>query len=80
MVLVGASLADAERRADELRPRLYRAGSEERGGPPLVTVSAGCAAIEGQDDVGVARLLAAADVGLSLAKRAGRNRVVSAGL
>jgi diguanylate cyclase (GGDEF)-like protein len=80
VVLVGASLADAERRADELRLRLYRAGSDDPAGPPLVTVSAGCAAIEAQDDVGVGRLLAAADVGLSLAKRAGRNRVVSAGL
>jgi diguanylate cyclase (GGDEF)-like protein len=78
VVLVGASLADAERRANELRIQLADQTAGDSDTTPI-TVSAGCAAIGPEDDAGdFSQLLTGADVALSLAKRSGRNRVVSA--
>ena len=76
VVLGGATLEDAERRSNDVREE-FAAERFEQLTPDRVTVSAGCTML-GQADVGdPAALIAAADVGLSMAKRAGRNRVVS---
>jgi len=76
VVLGGASLDDAERRSNDVREALAAERFEQLS-PDRVTVSAGCTTL-GQADVGdAASLIAEANVGLSMAKRAGRNRVVS---
>ena len=78
VILSGAALEDVEARANLVRLEVSD-GSPETGAPdPAVTVSAGCASLLPDDDGGAAELLAAADVALNMAKRAGRNRVVSA--
>lgn len=76
VILDGATAEDAERLANEVRETLIGQPIEVSDGSPLVTtVSAGCAALADGDTSGEA-LLALADVGLTLAKRSGRNRVV----
>ncbi len=76
-VLQGASRADACRVAEEIRVTLEAAPMSDATGEPLpVTVSAGCA----EADSGEATpesLIRSADVALSMAKRAGRNRIVA---
>lgn len=76
VVLVDARLADAERRADDLR-QAFAAKTREVGQP--VTVSAGCSAMAPDDVSDPESLIAAADAALSMAKRSGRDRVVAAG-
>ena len=79
VILTGASLEDTEARANVVRLEICD-GSPESGTPALpVTISAGCATLPAADVGSAAQLLAAADVALNMAKRAGRNRVVSAG-
>jgi diguanylate cyclase (GGDEF)-like protein len=79
VVLTGASLGDTEARANLVRLEICN-GSPESGSPALpVTISAGCASLPAADVGSASQLLAAADVALNMAKRAGRNRVVSAG-
>jgi diguanylate cyclase (GGDEF)-like protein len=76
-VLDGTSRDDAFRIAEEVR--LAFAAQTVRGssGQPLsATVSAGCAELRPGD--GLAELLGACDVGLAMAKGAGRNQVVAA--
>ena len=77
-VLSGARADDAERIAEEIRAELEAStilGVDGR--PILVTVSAGCAAGDTADATPEA-LISVADVGLRMAKRAGRNLVVAA--
>ena len=78
VVLEGATRADAERLADEVREALKRQELRNEDGDRLtVTVSAGCAQLdEGQATREL--LLRTADVALFMAKRAGRDRVVAA--
>ena len=78
VVLIGSSLADAERRANDVR-EATAAGADADGDVPHVTVSAGCASLVGDAEATPAELVARADVALSMAKRSGRNRVVAAG-
>jgi diguanylate cyclase (GGDEF)-like protein/PAS domain S-box-containing protein len=76
-ILEGSTGEDAVRVADEVRRTL--AASRITGPDGMVlraTVSAGCAVL-GDDDQGREALIQAADVGLFMAKRAGRNRVVA---
>lgn len=78
VILSGATLEDTEARANLVRLEIGD-GSPESGTPvPPVTISAGCAGLLPGDEGGAAQLLAAADVALNMAKRSGRNRVVSA--
>jgi diguanylate cyclase (GGDEF)-like protein len=77
-VLEGATRADAQRVADEVRTELKGVGlADEDGNRLAVTVSAGCTELE---EAGATRetLLRTADVALFMAKRAGRDRVVAA--
>ena len=60
---------------DRLRARPRSPGPD--GSPISATVSAGCAAM-GADDERFDDIVARADVGLVMAKRAGRNRVIAA--
>jgi diguanylate cyclase (GGDEF)-like protein len=77
-VLEGATRRDAARLADEVLERFRGTTIVGVNGEPLTaTVSAGCAAA-GPDDAGLEPLLAAADVGLAMAKHSGRDRVVAA--
>jgi diguanylate cyclase (GGDEF)-like protein len=76
-VLEGSTVDDARNLADEIRlafEALTIAGVD--GSPLAATVSAGCAALDRVDPTRDA-LLRAADVGLFMAKRAGRNTVVA---
>lgn len=75
-VLSGAAGHDAVHAADEVREALASTGISFDGKWLRATVSAGCA--EHRDGMTVNEVLAAADVGLSQAKRAGRNCVVAA--
>ena len=78
VVLEGASRAEAEKVADEVRTALKSTGLANEDGEKLsVTVSAGCTQLE---DALATResLLRTADVALFMAKRAGRDRVVAA--
>ena len=78
VVLEGATRDDAVRIADEVRALLAkRAVVGDDGARLTVTVSAGCAEIDGAEPTGE-QLLRTADVALFMAKRAGRNRVVAA--
>jgi diguanylate cyclase (GGDEF)-like protein/PAS domain S-box-containing protein len=77
-ILEDSTLADASRVADEVRRELENRLIVGPDGRELhATVSAGCAALDATRTSREA-LLQAADVGLSMAKRAGRNRIVSA--
>jgi diguanylate cyclase (GGDEF)-like protein len=75
-ILQGASRADACRIAEEIRASLEASPMVDPDGKRFpVTVSAGCA----EADAGEATpesLIRSADVALSMAKRAGRNRIV----
>jgi diguanylate cyclase (GGDEF)-like protein len=77
-VLEGASRADAVRLAEEVLRRFRQTGIKGVNGEILnATVSAGCAAAD-PDQERLDGLLAAADVGLAMAKHSGRDRVVAA--
>ena len=76
VILEGATPDDVETLANDVRSALSAADVPSGEGLPLpITVSAGCAMLADADETGEA-LLAMADVGLTLAKRGGRNRVV----
>ena len=76
-ILEAASLEDARVVAEEVRVSLAGRSIVGPDGTKLrATVSAGCAAIDDADPTREA-LLRAADVGLFMAKRAGRNQVVA---
>jgi diguanylate cyclase (GGDEF)-like protein len=77
-ILEDVALADAARVADEVRLELEARGLKTATGELVhITVSAGCAEIDREDPT-VAALIGRADEGLFMAKRAGRNRVVTA--
>jgi len=76
VVLPGAARDGAAHLADEIRLALASATVGGADGAPLsVTVSAGCATMDEAEPTGEA-LIRAADMGLIMAKRSGRNRVV----
>jgi diguanylate cyclase (GGDEF)-like protein len=78
VILEDAGLADAVRVAEAVRIELEGRSVPGSDGQPLrATVSAGCGAID-PDDPTKEALIGRADVGLSMAKRAGRNQVVAA--
>lgn len=78
VVLEGATRADAEQVADEVRVALGTLNlSNEDGERLVVTVSGGCAQLD-EAQATREQLLRTADVALFMAKRAGRDRVVSA--
>jgi diguanylate cyclase (GGDEF)-like protein len=77
VVLDGAPREAALEVAEEVRTRFEALEIEGPDGPLRATVSAGCAALDETTRTREA-LLRAADVGLFMAKRAGRNRVVAA--
>ena len=77
-VLDGTSIEQARAVAEEIRTAfalVQIAGLD--GGPLSATVSAGCAAM-GADGDHFLDIIGRADVGLVMAKRAGRNRVIAA--
>jgi diguanylate cyclase (GGDEF)-like protein len=77
-VLDGASAEQARAVAEEIRTAFALVQIAGPDGLPLsATVSAGCAAM-GADDEHFVDIIAKADVGLVMAKRAGRNRVIAA--
>jgi diguanylate cyclase (GGDEF)-like protein len=77
-ILEGASLEDARRVCEEIRERFREQTVVGPDGTVIsATVSAGCAAM-GSDEDRFADIIARADVGLVLAKRSGRDRVVTA--
>ena len=75
-VLFRADLADATRIADEVRRALGAMRITTPDGVVTASVSAGCSAI-GSEPATADQLVRAADVALSMAKRAGRDRVVA---
>jgi diguanylate cyclase (GGDEF)-like protein/PAS domain S-box-containing protein len=77
LVLPDSSLADAERRVEQIRV-LVRELQNRHGGPPLdtITVSAGVAAALEHNSTAT-ELLHAADNAMYAAKQAGRDRVVA---
>ena len=77
-ILDGATVAEAQRVAEEIRRALEAVRITGADGTQLtVTVSAGCASL-GPDVTSIETLLEVADVGLQMAKRGGRNQVVAA--
>jgi diguanylate cyclase (GGDEF)-like protein len=77
-VLDGASVEQARAIADEIRTAFALVQIVGPDGSPLTcTVSAGCAVL-GVGNETFADTIARADVGLVMAKRAGRNRVITA--
>ncbi|HEY7828917.1 MAG TPA: diguanylate cyclase [Candidatus Limnocylindrales bacterium] len=77
VILDGSGRAEAFRIAEEVRVAFAQQSFRGATGERLVaTVSAGCAEL-GPDD-GLSELLGACDVGLAMAKGAGRNQVVAA--
>ena len=77
-ILDGATLEQAQAVCEEIRQRFRDRTVEGPDGTPIsATVSAGCAAM-GADEDRFADIIARADVGLVLAKRSGRDRVVTA--
>jgi diguanylate cyclase (GGDEF)-like protein len=78
VILDGATLDEATKIADDVRHALEATPVAVNGGRPVhATVSAGCSAV-GPEVSSAASLLQVADVGLQMAKRAGRNQVVAA--
>ena len=76
-ILESATLEDATRVAEEVRAALASRPILGPDGAMLrATVSAGCAALDDTEPT-LEALLRAADVGLFMAKRAGRNKVVA---
>jgi diguanylate cyclase (GGDEF)-like protein len=76
--LDGASLNEAAKIADDVRRELQVMPIPiEGGGTVHATVSAGCSAV-GPQVSSMESLLQVADVGLQMAKRAGRNQIVAA--
>ncbi len=76
--LDGASLGEAARIADEVRLELMATPIPLEGGDVVhATVSAGCSAV-GPGVASMETLVQVADVGLQMAKRAGRNQIVAA--
>ena len=77
-ILDGATIEEAQRVAEEIRRELEAARVPGVDGEDLrATVSAGCASL-GPAVATLEALLEVADVGLQMAKRAGRNQVVAA--
>jgi len=77
-ILDGATLDQAVSVAEEIRTSFSQIVVDGPDGSPIAaTVSAGCAALTTEDERFDA-MVARADVGLVLAKRSGRNRVVAA--
>ncbi len=77
-ILEGCSLADAVAMAEAIRLELEGRVIDGPDGQPLhARVSAGCAVLDPREPTAQA-LLRTADVGLFMAKRAGRNKVVAA--
>jgi diguanylate cyclase (GGDEF)-like protein len=77
-ILDGATAEQATDVAEEIRTAVALVTVPSGDGTPIrATVSAGCAAFAGPDER-FADIVARADVGLVLAKRAGRNRVIAA--
>jgi diguanylate cyclase (GGDEF)-like protein len=77
-ILDGATLEQAVAVADEIRKTFAELVIDGPDGSPIsATVSAGCAALT-TDDERFDEIVSRADVGLVLAKRSGRNRVVAA--
>ncbi|HET7471977.1 MAG TPA: sensor domain-containing diguanylate cyclase [Candidatus Limnocylindrales bacterium] len=77
-ILDGATLEEVHAVAEEIRERFRERSVEGPDGTVIsATVSAGCAAM-GADEDRFADMIARADVGLVLAKRSGRDRVVTA--
>ncbi len=78
VILDGATLDEATKIADDVRRSLAATSIPlEDGGAVIATVSAGCSAL-GPDVSALSSLLEVADVGLQMAKRAGRNQIVAA--
>jgi diguanylate cyclase (GGDEF)-like protein len=78
VMLDGATRDEAVVFADEVRRSLGVAVIEGPNGEPLgATVSAGCAGLD-REAASLDALVGIADVGLAMAKHAGRNRVVAA--
>jgi diguanylate cyclase (GGDEF)-like protein len=76
--LDGASLSEAAKIADDIRRELQVMPIPlDGGGMVHATVSAGCSAV-GPQVSSMESLLQVADVGLQMAKRAGRNQIVAA--
>jgi len=78
VILDGASRDEAVRLADDIRIAFrQRSIDNSDSGLPITTVSAGCASLDRIETSGVV-LLERADVGLAMAKAAGRDQVVAA--
>ena len=77
-ILEGATVEQATAVADEIRQIFEKTVVRAPDGSPIAaTVSVGCAAMAGGEDR-FEDIVSRADVGLVLAKRSGRNRVVAA--
>ncbi|HXU84408.1 MAG TPA: sensor domain-containing diguanylate cyclase [Verrucomicrobiae bacterium] len=77
-ILDGATLEQAQAVAEEIRTSFARVRVDGPDGSPIsATVSAGCAAMT-MGEERFEEIVTRADVGLVLAKRSGRNRVVAA--
>ena len=77
VLLPESDITGARRTGERLRRLIAEQPCETSIGPLAVTVSIGCAILEGDDD-GVDAVLARADAALYRAKRQGRNRVATA--
>jgi diguanylate cyclase (GGDEF)-like protein len=78
VILDGANRDEAVRLADEIRLAFRQASIDAAdSGLPITTVSAGCASLDKSETSGSV-LLERADVGLAMAKSAGRDQVVAA--
>jgi diguanylate cyclase (GGDEF)-like protein len=77
-IMEGATVEQATAAAEEIRQIFARTVARAPDGSPIsATVSAGCAGMTGGEDR-FGDVVARADVGLVLAKRSGRNRVIAA--
>jgi diguanylate cyclase (GGDEF)-like protein len=78
VILDGANRDEAVRLADQIRTEFRQHNIETAdSGLPITTVSAGCATLE-RTETSASILLERADVGLAMAKAAGRDQVVAA--